>query len=98
MRLDIYIEKKDSSGYELIDSDNIDYNPKSLNIDKIRLFLINLFKDKIFLDKEYSIKVNQNKHKFKKGLKLRQTSISVFFKHDIEIKRELRINKLIKND
>lgn len=96
MRIDLYIRKQDNSNlFELFDSKYVKYDNQNLNLDKIRIFLINLFNDR-FKNSEYKIKVNS--YKFGQENKIEKTVVSVFFEYDKEIKREFRIKKVLKND
>ena len=97
MRLDLYMKHHDNSGvYELFDTEYVKYDTHNLNLDKIRMFLINLFNNR-FKNNEYKIKVRSDNIHLKNTLIL-QTVVSVFFEHDKEIKRDFRIKKVLQND
>ena len=89
MRLDLYMKHNDNSDeYEFFDTEYVKYDTYNLNLDKIRIFLINLFNNR-FENNEYKIKLRSDKI---------QTVVSVFFEHDKEIKRDFRIKKVLQND
>lgn len=65
------------------DIKSIDFNP--LNMDKIRYFIIK-YLPKNLTDKFYNISiVNKNK----------KTTIGIYFEYNIDMIRELKINKLL---
>ena len=97
MRLDLYMKHHDNSNeYELFDTEYVKYDTHNLNLDKIRIFLINLFNNR-FENNEYQIKIHSN-NIYLKNKPILQTVVSVFFEHDKEIKRDFRIKKVLQND
>lgn len=86
MRLNLYIQKNiNSDEYEIFKTDYVLYDTSVLNIENMRMFLINYFKGE-FDNTEYKIKI------LKEGNK---TVVNVFFNYETYIKRDLQINKIL---
>lgn len=85
MRLNLYIQKNiNSDEYEIFKTDYVLYDTSILNIENMRMFLINYFKGE-FDNTEYKIKI----------LKDNKTVVNVFFNYDTCIKRDFQINKIL---
>lgn len=94
MKLDFYMKGKKNKKYELIDTHYINYDDSKLNINDIKLFLINFFKNKYINNKEYKIKIKQTKHKIDTDI-IKRTVVSVLLEHDVKITRNFKIKKVL---